>query len=299
MRPRIPRVSAVELKNLLLLLDTDPLPSAFDQVVAHDAGADAVLPYGGVDADNCFPLVEGAIYTRPPQHKRRTAILVGGSDLARAEAVYAAVRGQFFGDFRVSVMLDANGCNTTAAAAVATVEAAQPLAGARAAVLAGTGPVGQRAAAMLALSGAAARLSSRRLERAEAACAAIRERFGRDVEPRAAADAAGAAAAIDGAELALACGQTGVRLLARAQWTDAAALRVAADVGTCPPLGVEGLEPGDRGREEGGVRLFGGLAIGALKLRLQRAAVARLFAAADQTLDAAELLAMARELQSA
>ena len=107
------------MKNLLLLLDTDPLPSAFDQVVAHDAGADAVLPYGGVDADSCFPLVEGAIYTRPPQRKRHTAILVGGSDLARAEAVYAAVRKQFFDDFRVSVMLDANGCNTTAAAAVA------------------------------------------------------------------------------------------------------------------------------------------------------------------------------------
>ena len=287
------------MKNLLLLLDTDPLPSAFDQVVAHDAGADAVLPYGGVDADNCFPLVEGAIYTRAPKHKRRTAILVGGSDLARAEAVFAAVRKQFFGDFRVSVMLDANGCNTTAAATVATVEAAQPLAGVRAAVLAGTGPVGQRAAAMLALAGATVRLSSRRLERAQAACAAIRKRFGRDVEPCAAASAAGAAAAIDGAAFALATGQTGVRLLEREQWRASAALKAAADVGTCPPLGVEGLEPGDRGREEDGVKMFGGLAIGALKLRLQRTAMARLFAAADQALDAAELLAMAREIQDA
>lgn len=287
------------MKNLLLLLDTDPLPSAFDQVVAHDAGADAVLPYGGVDADNCFPLVEGAIYTRAPKQKRHTAILVGGSDLARAEAVFAAVREQFFGDFRVSVMLDANGCNTTAAAAVATVEAAQPLAGIRAAVLAGTGPVGQRAAAMLALSGAAVRLSSRRLERAAAACAAIRERFGMDAEPRAAADAAGVAAAIDGAALALAAGQTGVRLLAHEQWRAAGALKAAVDVGTRPPLGVEGLEPGDRGREEDGVRLYGGLVIGALKLRLQRAAVARLFEAADRELDAVELLALARELQSA
>ena len=287
------------MKNLLLLLDTDPLPSAFDQVVAHDAGADAVLPYGGVDADNCFPLVEGAVYTRAPKHKRHTAILIGGSDLARAEAVFAAVRKQFFGDFRVSVMLDANGCNTTAAAAVATVETAQPLDGIRAAVLAGTGPVGQRAAAMLALSGAMVRLSSRRLERAAAACAALQERFGIDAEPCAAADPASTAAAVDGAAIVLTTGRTGAQLLAREQWRAADALKVAADASTCPPLGVEGMEPGDHGREEDGVRLFGGLAIGALKLRLQRAAVSELFGAADRTLDAPELLAMARQLQSA
>ena len=36
-------------KNLLFLLDTDPLPSAFDKVVAHDAGADAVLKISGAE----------------------------------------------------------------------------------------------------------------------------------------------------------------------------------------------------------------------------------------------------------
>ena len=35
-----------------------------------------------------------------------------------AERLLAAARKAFFGPFRVSVMLDPNGCNTTAAAAV-------------------------------------------------------------------------------------------------------------------------------------------------------------------------------------
>ena len=101
------------MKNLLLFLDADTQPSAFDQVVAYDAGVDAVLAYGGITPDNCFALVEGAIYTRAPKDKRHTAILVGGSNLHQAQAVADAVQTQFFSNFRVSVALDANGCNTT------------------------------------------------------------------------------------------------------------------------------------------------------------------------------------------
>ncbi len=284
------------MKNLLIHLDTDERPSAFDQVVAYDGGADAVLAYGGVDADNCFSLVEGAIFTRPSKRKRHTAILVGGSDLAKAQALMEAVRSQFFQDFRVSVMLDANGCNTTAAAAVATLGAAVPLEGARATVLAGTGPVGQRAAMMLARSGAKARLSSRRLERARQACEEIATRFGVEVEPVAAADAAGTAAAIKDATIVLTTGQAGALLLPCEIWEASSSLRAVGDVGTSPPLGVEGMELTDKGREASGILLFGGLAIGALKLRSHREAVSRMFESADQVLDAEEILALAREL---
>ena len=285
------------MKKLLLHLDTDAQASAFDQVVAYDAGADAVLAYAGVDAENCFPLVEGAIYTRAPKNKRYTAILIGGSDMECAEAVLDAVRAQFFDGFRVSVMLDANGCNTTAAAAVATLANAHELEGCRATVLAGTGPVGQRAAVMLARCGATVRLTSRKLDRAQQACARIAQRFGVEVEPLAAADADGTAAALDGVAVVLATGMTGVQLLPATVWQACPSLRAAADVGTCPPLGVEGMEMNDAGRAAGTVRLFGGLAIGALKLRTQRAAIAQLFTSNDHALDAAEIFALARELQ--
>ena len=284
------------MKNLLILLDTDPQPSAFDQVVAHDAGADAVLAYGGVTPDNCFSLVEGAIYTRAPKDKRHTAILIGGSDLTQAQALADAVQSQFFSNFRVSVALDANGCNTTAAAAVATLGAAHPLDGACAAVLAGTGPVGLRATAMLAQSGTRVRLTSRKLERAQQACGGLAERYGVQAEPMAVTNAAETAAAIDGAAIVLATGQTGVQLLPLEIRRSAASLRAVADAGTCPPLGIEGMELGDRGRRDGEALLFGGLAVGSLKLRTQRTMIGRLFENPDQTWDAAEALALAREL---
>ena len=68
-------------------------------------------------------LVHGALFTRGGADLARTAIFVGGSDVEAAEAVLKAVTDVFFGGFRVSVMLDANGANTTAsAAALAAVE---------------------------------------------------------------------------------------------------------------------------------------------------------------------------------
>ena len=53
--------------------------------------------------------------------KKNTALFVSGSNIADGEAVLASVRNHFFGDFRVSVMLDSNGSNTTATVAVATI----------------------------------------------------------------------------------------------------------------------------------------------------------------------------------
>ena len=67
--------------------------------------------------------------------------------MAKGEALLKAVQKKFFGPFRVSVMLDPNGSNTTAAAGVALLAKTTKLKGKKAVVLAGTGPVGMRAAA--------------------------------------------------------------------------------------------------------------------------------------------------------
>ncbi|MEA3339838.1 MAG: hypothetical protein U9R15_07715 [Chloroflexota bacterium] len=69
---------------------------------------------------------------------------------AEREAILQATQAEFFGPVRVAVMLDANGCNTTAAAIVAKILSAGEAAGKRAVVLAGTVPVGLRTAALLA-----------------------------------------------------------------------------------------------------------------------------------------------------
>ena len=141
------------MKKLLYQFDTDPHPAVFDNVVAYDGGADHVTAYGGLTPANVGPLVDGAIFTRAPKDKKHTAIFVGGSNMAEGEALFKAVRKKFFAGFRVSVMLDSNGSNTTAAAGVAWLAHGRSLAGKRAVVLAGTGPVGQRAALLLAREG--------------------------------------------------------------------------------------------------------------------------------------------------
>ncbi len=284
------------MKNILIYLDTDPQPSTFDQVVAYDAGADAVLAYSGVTAENCFTLVEGAIYTRAPMHKRHTAILIGGSNLTLADALAKAVRAQFFGNFQVSVALDANGCNTTAAAAVVTLSSAYTLEGSQATVLAGTGPVGQRAALMLTRSGCKVRLSSRKQYRAQQVCDSLAERYWAPINAVEASDEESTAAAIEGAAIVLTTGQTGVQLLSREVRQSSPTLRAAGDVGTCPPLGIEDLDLNDDGRKDGDVALFGGLAIGSLKLRTQRELITRLFERNDQFWDAGEILELTQEL---
>ena len=100
--------------KILVQLDTDPLPSVFDRVVAVDAGADHVFAYGGVTPEQVRGLVHGAIFTRSPKDLHRTAIFVGGSDVAAAEALFAEVRKHLLPQFglRVSALLDPSGANS-------------------------------------------------------------------------------------------------------------------------------------------------------------------------------------------
>src|SRR3954469_3755394 len=104
--------------KIMIQLDSAPHPSVFDAVVATDAGVDRLLQYGGVEPADVRDLVHGAIFTRGPQDLTNTAIFIGGSSVKAGEDLLAEVTRAFFGPLRVSVMFDANGANTTAAAAV-------------------------------------------------------------------------------------------------------------------------------------------------------------------------------------
>ncbi|MSQ68826.1 MAG: methylenetetrahydrofolate dehydrogenase [Gammaproteobacteria bacterium] len=284
------------MKKLLFQLDTDPIPNTFDVVVAYDAGVDHVTPLGGITPAEVGRLVEGVVFTRPPAAKKFSALFVTGSNMAAGEAVLAAVRGQFFGQFRVSVMLDSNGSNTTAAAAIAQLAAEVPLAGKRAVILGGTGPVGQRAATMLALAGASVVLTSRSLARASAACRAMNERFGIALQPAVASDPTTTAASLAEAHIVMTTGAAGLELLPQALWANHPTLAVVIDTNTTPPAGIGGIELQDQGTLRHGKRCYGGLGFGGLKLELQRVCVAQLFDANDRVLDAPEVFALASEL---
>src|SRR5213593_2621303 len=107
-------------RRILIQLDSDAQPSVFDRVVAIDAGADEVFSYGGVKPEQVRDLVHGAIFTRHPRDLKRTALFIGGSDVAAGERLLAEALKAMIPAYglRVSALLDANGANTTAAAAV-------------------------------------------------------------------------------------------------------------------------------------------------------------------------------------
>src|SRR5712664_2621451 len=206
------------MKKLLYQFDTDPLPSVFDNVVGYDGGADHISAYGGVNAKNVSGLVEGAIFTRGLKDKKNTAIFIGGGNMAEGETVLAAVRKKFFAKFRVSVMFDCNGSNTTASAAVAWLAHGRSLAGKRAVVLGGSGPVGQRAAVLLAREGASVCITGRKRAVAQAACDSILARFGTHVQALEAPSNVERAVAVDGAQVVFATGAAGITLLDAQPW---------------------------------------------------------------------------------
>ncbi len=284
------------MKKLLFQLDTDAIANAFDTVVAYDGGADHVIRVPGMTPDNVARIVEGTVFTRAPSNKKFTALFVTGSHIGDGQALFDAVKKRFFGNFRVSMMLDSNGANTTSAAAVACIEKHCKPAGKRAVILAGTGPVGQRAAMLLAKLGASVLVTSRKQERAAAACAAMAQRFGIELEAAAASDAASTDACLDGAQLVLCAGAAGVQLLSEAQWATHPTLELVMDANSTPPLGIGGIEMSDRGTERHGKICYGALGFGGLKLELHRACIAQLFETNDGLMDAPEVFALAREV---
>lgn len=286
-------------EKILIQLDSDPLPSVFDRVVAVDAGSDHVFSYGGIKPEQVQSLVHGAIFTRKPSDLCRTAFFIGGSDVAAGELLLREVSRHMIPAFglRVSVLLDSNGANTTAAAAVHAASRHLELANTPALVLGGTGPVGQRAALLLARSGARVRLSSRTLARATQFAEAILHRVpGAQITPIAVSGPDELQSALEGQTLVIAAGAAGVVLLPRKSRLLASSLKVVIDLNAVPPLGVEGVEVTDRGKERDGVIGYGALGVGDTKMKLHRLAVSRLFERNDLVLDAEEIYQLAKSL---
>ncbi|TWU15355.1 NADP-dependent methylenetetrahydromethanopterin/methylenetetrahydrofolate dehydrogenase [Allorhodopirellula heiligendammensis] len=293
-------------KKILLQLDVDSHPSSFDSVVAVDAGVDHLFRYPNVEASGVESLVHGAMFTRGGDDLANTAIFIGGNDVRAAEELFAAVQSAFFGPVRVSVMLDASGCNTTAAAAVASLTKHVSLAESTSVVLGGTGPVGRRVAHLLARQGAHVILASRSLDRAETACREIASTLGSSSagKPRLEAAAPETPEAkmqvLSRADTIVACGAAGVELLSSSELNALENLRVAIDLNAVPPAGIGGIEAFDkakrlRGDDEHSPLVYGPIGVGGLKMRTHKAAIAQLFQTNDAVLDADQIYELTLE----
>lgn len=285
------------LAKILLCFDTDPQPSVFDAVVAVDGGADHLLRHGGVAPDDVRNLLYGAMFTRGPTDLKNTALFIGGADVVAGEKLLKRARECFFGPMRVSVMLDSNGANTTAAAAVLVAARHVPLAGATVAVLAATGSVGQRAVRLLAREGARVRVCSRQLERAQRECDDIRTTIPTaDLKAQATGNKEALIAAVEGAAVVVAAGAPGIELLADSARKQAGHLRVAIDLNAVPPNGIGGVLPQDKATERDGQICYGAIGVGGTKMKLHKAAIRRLFESNDLVLDAEEIYALGKTI---
>ena len=80
------------------------------------------MSYGGVTEGDVRDLIHGCIFTRGPKDLHNTAVWIGGNNMSAGEQLLAMAQDALFAPFRVSIMLDSNGSNTTAVAAVVKIE---------------------------------------------------------------------------------------------------------------------------------------------------------------------------------
>ncbi|HSE66202.1 MAG TPA: NADP-dependent methylenetetrahydromethanopterin/methylenetetrahydrofolate dehydrogenase [Gemmatimonadales bacterium] len=284
------------MRKLLLQLDSSRLPSVFDKIVAYDAGADQVLSYGGVTPEDVRDLVHGCIFTRGPKDLHNTAVWIGGNNMSQGEQLLAMAQDALFKPFTVSVMLDSNGSNTTAVAAVVKIEQAlDTVKGKRVVVVAGTGPVGQRVAGLLGNDGAKVIITSRKPEQGEKARRSIAERFEIPVEIAELSNPDQANKILEKADILVNAGPAGVMMVPKAAWFDRG-VKVVVDFNAVSPVGVEGVELNDAGEKRGGAVVFGAFGVGNFKTKLHKRCVAKLFEKNDLVLDAEGIADIAREM---
>lgn len=287
----------MEKKTILIQLDPDANASVFDRVVAIDSNVDELFSYANVQPDQVRDLVHGAIFTRGPKDLKHTAIFIGGGNVEKSETLLAKALAAMVPEYglRVSVLFDANGCNTTAAAAVRIAAKTLDLKDKKVLILAGTGPVGQRAALLLAKLDAKVFLSSRTIEKARSAIVSIGKKIGESPAPVAiqVANDVELKSALEGVELVISTGAAGVCLLPEKIRQAVSSLKMVVDLNAVPPMGIEGTSVMDKGAIREGVVCYGAIGVGDLKMKIHRAAIAALFTRNDQVMDALEVYEIA------
>lgn len=278
--------------------------SPFDINMAADAGYQLVVPYSDVGLDAIAGLTQDTIFSRGPKGVARTGIFVGGRDALLAADMLDRAESAMVKPFVVSLMADPSGAYTTAAAMVASVEAALRrrgggLEGRRVVILGGTGPVGRIAGVLAAQAGAQVLISSRNgIDVAEKAAQETATRFGVTLHGVSGGDRAAVRSSLAEADVLLACAAAGVQVVSSEDLSAATRLQVAADVNAVPPEGIAGVGVMDDAKPLAGTQAvgIGALAIGNVKYQTQHRLLVRMRNAEKAvTLGWAEAFATARE----
>ncbi len=285
------------MKKILIQLDTDNHSSSFDRVVAIDSEVDHIFSYDQVTPENVTGLVHGAMFTRGIDDLKNTAIFIGGSQVSKGEELFNKVQNTFFGPVKVSVMMDSNGSNTTAAAAVLCAGKHLSLNQSKALVLGATGPVGERVVQLLASEGAEINVSSRKKERAQQLCDRIQEQAPKaKLIPCETSSEKEKREALDGVNLIIAAGAAGIQFYPETEWKSASSLKLAIDLNAVPPAGLEGIDMMDKAKEINGILTYGAIGVGGFKMKIHKACLKKLFTRNDLLMDTQSIYQVGQQL---
>jgi methylene-tetrahydromethanopterin dehydrogenase len=265
-------------KTVFVFLDTDKFCSPFDMLVAIDAFPDSMIfKYENVTGDDASKIVFDALFPRGPMGAAHTKIFINGSNFEMVEQVVAATqKAMASAPWGTSIIVDPRGAYSTAAGAVAKTlglsleKGYGILEGKNVTVLAGTGPVGQTAARIYAAEKANVLITSRTQAKGQAVADRINKEVGTQrVKVIEVSKPEQTAAAVKDAEIILAAGAGGIQLLSTADLKSAKKCKIVADINAIKPVGVEGLDSNDDGKELNKVFGIGALAIGKLKIKVE------------------------------
>ncbi len=280
--------------------------SPFDVNMAADAGYKVIVPYINVALEEVGPLVQDAIFSRPPDYGVRTGFFMGGKDAILALDMMDAAAKAMVPPFQCSVFADPAGSFTTAAAMVACVERQlkqkfnRDWKGTKVAVFGATGVVGFASSIISALEGADVTLVAHRgVDRVVKSAAVSKERFGVDLRAVAGETEEQKRDIIANAEVIFAAAAAGVRVVSAEHMAGAKNLLVIADVNAVPPPGVDGMElfmDGDR-LPNSNVVGIGPLAIGDVKYKTESGLFKQMLSSKEPVaLDFRHAFALARQL---
>lgn len=267
-----------EATPILHMLDPRKHVSPFDVNMAADAGYKVIVPYTNVEVPDVTPLIQDAIFSRPPHYGVRTGFFMGGKDAIMALDMLDAAKKAMVPPFECSTFADPAGSFTTAAAMVACVERVMKnklnkgWKDVTVTVFGATGVVGFASSIIAALEGAKVRLVAHRgVDRVIKSAAVSKERFGVDLEPVAGETPEQKREIIANAEVIFAAAAAGVQVVSAADKEIAKKLLVVADVNAVPPAGVEGLDLFMDGVQLPGSTALGvgALAIGDIKYKTE------------------------------
>ena len=267
-------------KTVFVFLDTDKYCSPFDMLVAIDAFPDSMIfKYENVTGEDAAKIVFDALFPRGPLGAAHTKIFINGSNFDMVSEVVAATqKSMASAPWGNSIIVDPRGAYSTAAGAVAKTLSLSlekgygTLEGKNVAVLAGTGPVGQTAARIYASEKANVVITSRALAKGQAVADKINKEVGAErVKVVEVTKPEQTSTAIKNAEIILSAGAGGIQLLSMEELKKhGTKCKIVADINAIKPVGVEGLDSNDDGKEiKPGVFGIGALAIGKLKIKIE------------------------------